>query len=87
MGCGKGGDLTKWAKARIKELLAVGAYLLSSALLSFVFMVRLEKILLRYQWIKHVNVGTHPKAIDSMHRSPLSIVMWNRYREHFRLRN
>ncbi len=24
MGCGKGGDMTKWAKARIKELLCVG---------------------------------------------------------------
>lgn len=26
MGCGKGGDLTKWAKARIKEYFGVGAY-------------------------------------------------------------
>ncbi len=26
MGCGKGGDLTKWAKARIKEYFGVGSF-------------------------------------------------------------
>jgi len=27
MGCGKGGDITKWAKAHVKELFCVGQYL------------------------------------------------------------
>jgi len=26
MGCGKGGDITKWTKAKIREILGVGAY-------------------------------------------------------------
>ena len=26
MGCGKGGDMTKWAKAHVRELFGVGAF-------------------------------------------------------------
>lgn len=28
MGCGKGGDMTKWAKARIKELICIGTLII-----------------------------------------------------------
>lgn len=34
MGCGKGGDLTKWEKARIRELIGVGVYFFSTYLSS-----------------------------------------------------
>lgn len=29
MGCGKGGDITKWAKARVRELIGVGMSVLN----------------------------------------------------------
>ena len=32
MGCGKGGDITKWSKAKVRELLAVGVLFLSALL-------------------------------------------------------
>lgn len=34
MGCGKGGDLTKWAKARIREYVGVGEPSLARIFLS-----------------------------------------------------
>lgn len=35
MGCGKGGDITKWAKAQVKELFCVGRCHHSILLVSF----------------------------------------------------
>lgn len=35
MGCGKGGDITKWAKAQVKELFCVGRYCHSILLFFF----------------------------------------------------
>jgi hypothetical protein len=69
MGCGKGGDMTKWAKAHVRELFGVGAF--SFGIGSEPHHDRAQ-ILRRCRWIKRVHVGNQCVA----HGSKLILLRW-----------
>ena len=78
MGCGKGGDMTKWAKARVKEFFAVGMITPASPRLVPCKLIRhlsSLQILQQYQWSKPGPDGSLSVGRDFLQRLPLWIAI------------
>ena len=88
MGCGKGGDLTKWEKARIRELVGVGVY---SALIYHCCLYPLIppvcQISLRSLLNKLANGGRQCVGIALQHPSLHSTVIRSHFPKHFHQRS
>ena len=81
LGCGKGGDLNKWSKARIKEYVALGRPSSSLGPICLLTGALRRQMSLQSQLTKHGPAGTHfPVGHVSMPRSQRSTVIWIPYR-------
>jgi hypothetical protein len=78
MGCGKGGDMTKWAKAKVRELIGVGTSALHICCFCYPnSSLSGTQILPQFQLIKHVQGGSHYAVQNTRHHLLRSIVIPN----------